>query len=272
MKKIRLFIVLIIILLMIIGIYIGFKNLNKEEEQAPQELSKESLIELANTYLDTYKFTDKKFSVESAEIRNYKNDADNVEVISIYDSDISVEIDKNTNQFLSFSDGISDNLKECNLSEQEIEKRAWELLGKFANVDDYKLRSLDQFDEEIYIAKFAKKYGEYANIGERINFSFAPQTSEIITFHKANIPFANNKIILKEEHAKKIAQKYIGETTATEIEVSLEIVRPDKWTEEGKKYRNETRLAYVCKFNDEDRTEIYVDCTTGGVIGTVKWL
>lgn len=271
MKKVRLFILLLIILIIAVGCYIGFKNSNKKEDP-PQELSKESLVELANTYLDTYKFTDKRFSSESTEIRNYKDDVDNIEVISIYDSNISVEIDKNTNQFLSFMGDISDNLKECNLSEQEIEKRAWELLGKFANVDDYKLRSLDQFDEEIYMAKFAKKYGEYANMGECINFSFAPQTSELIGFHKKYIPFADNKIILKEEHARKIAMKHIGETTATEINVSLEIVRANNGTGEGKKYRNETRLAYICKFNDRDETEVYVDCTTGEILGMSQLL
>lgn len=266
MKKVRLFIVLLIILLIAVGIYIGFKNSNKEE--SPKELSKEDLVELANTYLDTYKFTDKRFSIETTEIRNYKNDIDNIEVISVYNSDISVEIDKNTNQFLSFRNGISDNLKKCNLSEQEIEKRAWELLGKYANVDDYKLNSLDQFDEEIYMAKFAKKYGEYANMGECINFSFAPQTLELIGFHKKYIPFANNKIILKEEHAKKIATQNVGEIEYTEIDVSIEIVSIDR----RKRYKNETRLAYICKFNDKYENEVYVDCTTGVILGMSQLL
>lgn len=267
MKKIRLFILLVIILIIAIWIYIGFKNSNKKEEQ-PQELSKESLVELANTYLDDYKFTDKRFSIENAEIRNYKDSADDVEVISIYDSDISVELEKGTNRLLSFLGDISDNLKKCNLSKQEIEKRAWELLRKFANTDDYKLNSLAQFDEEIYMAKFAKKYGEYANIGECINFSFAPQTSELINFHKKYIPFANNKIILKEEHAKKIATQNVGEIKYTEIDVSLEIVRIDKM----KRYKNETRLAYICKFNDKYENEVYVDCTTGVVLGMSQLL
>lgn len=266
MKKIRLFILLVIIVLIAVGIYIGFKNSNKEEP--PKELSKESLVELANTYLDTYKFTDKRFSIENVEIKNYKYDLDDIEVISIYDSDISVEIEKDTNRLLSFMGDISDDLKKCNLSEKEIEKRAWELLKKFANIDDYKLNSLDQFDEEIYMAKFAKKYGEYANIGECINFSFAPQTSELIGFHRKYIPFANNKIILKEEHAKKIATQNVGEIEYTEIDVSLEIVRIDKM----KRYKNETRLAYVCKFNDKYENEVYVDCTTGVILGMSQLL
>ena len=38
------------------------------------------------------------------------------------------------------------------------------------------------------------------------------------------------------------------------------------------KEAKETRLAYVCEFNNEARTKIYIDCTTGEAIGMSRVL
>ena len=78
-----------------------------------------------------------------------------------------------------------------------------------------------------------------------------------------NVTFKNNNQ----------AEKYLTKSTATDMDVSIEIVIPNYSLktnlEYNQVYKNptETRLAYVYKFNNDSQTMLYIDCSTGEVIG-----
>lgn len=127
------------------------------------------------------------------------------------------------------------------------------------------------------MAKSFKKYGKYINSGEMISFSFLPQENKIAGYTKREIPFANNEIKLTEGEAKQMAQNYLKENLKKneieEMKVTIEIVNPSIDTRKslgvGQVYTvaKQTRLAYVCEFNDSYQTTVKVDCTTGDILG-----
>ena len=241
-------------------------------------LNTASSIQKADTYLTTFKLTDKKIDTTDATVSVYQNNLDSITETVISNKDMIVKLNSKTGELISYISNETE-FEKNTLSEKEIEKKALEILKNIANPNEYELVLLEQFDDEIYRVQFAKKYGERVNVGELISFSFAPQTSEIVTFAQKAVPFANNQVALTEETARQIAQQYLDRSTATEISaVSLDIIQPNSGLEpaltNGQVYvkNNQARLAYIFTFNNSAETQIYIDCTTGEVIGTDKIL
>jgi hypothetical protein len=241
-------------------------------------LNTASSIQKADTYLTTFKLTDKKIDTTDTTVSIYQNNLDSITETVISNKDMIVKLNSKTGELISYISNET-NFEKNTLSEKEIEKKALKILKNIANPEEYELILLEQFDDEIYRVKFSKKYGEHVNPGELISFSFAPQTSEIITFAQKSVPFANNQVILTEENARQIAEQYLDKSKATAISsVSLEIVKPNSGLEQpltnGQLYikSQETRLAYVFTFNNSARTKIFIDSTTGQAIGMDKTL
>lgn len=240
-------------------------SMNKENEIAK--------MKVANNYLETFKLTDKKINITDAKIEVYRNNLDNITETVISNSDMIVTLNNDTGKLISYINNKT-NFEKNTLSKASVQAKAFEILMNIDNSNDYELISLEPFDEEIYRAKFAKKYGKYVNPGELISFSFAPQTSEIVTFAQKSVPFADNEIKLNEEDARKIAEEFLEKLDADDVSLSLKIVVPNSGLEpvleEGKVYKNavQTYLAYICKFNNSYASEIYIDCSTGEIIGT----
>lgn len=229
-------------------------------------------IQLVEKYLNTYHFIDGMIDTSNIKIESYDNNLDSISEIVLSNSDMIAVINSKTDELISYINQKT-NFEKNSLSKAEINEVALGIFENIDNIQNYKIISLTQFDDEIYQAKFCKKYGKYINPGELISFSFAPQTREILTFSKKSIPFANNSIQIDENTSREIARKYFEQSSATDMSLSLEIVVPNYCltnsldTNQVYKKAVETRLAYVYRFNNPSHTEIYIDCTTGEVIG-----
>lgn len=113
---------------------------------------------------------------------------------------------------------------------------------------------------------------EFGNPGEAVALSICPATKELNTLTIRDDKFENNEIKITEEQAKKIASKYLVKSKATGIEkVTIEIIKPNLLFEEekGKMYKEikGMRKAYIVWFNNTDKSRVYVDSTTGEIIG-----
>lgn len=256
----------------------SYVKLNTENNRSLSTVNTANSIQKANSCLTTFKLTNKKIDTSTAKVDIYQNNLDSITETVISDENMIVKLNTETGELLSYINNETE-FEKNTLSEKSIKVEALKILKNIANPNEYELILLEQFDDEIYRVKFAKKYGKYTNVGELISFSFAPQTSEIVTFTKKSVPFANNQVILTEENATEIAKEYLNKSTATEISsVSLEIVKPNSGLEQpltnGQLYikSQETRLAYVFTFNNSAQTKIFIDCTTGQAIGMDKTL
>ena len=286
-------IILFFILFVIICSSIVFANFIAREEKVPEKLdlsgtvsmqgsyvklstkdiNNEQYVKIANASLDDLPLTDKQFDLSNVNVSAYKDNVNSLTVIVLLNDDMKVSLNGETGELISYLKKNSKCPKNT-LSESVIKNKALELFNNFTESNEYELSFLEPFDDELYIAKFFKKYGEFTNPGERITLSFSPETSEIISFSKTSVPFANNEVKITEDKASEIAIQYMDDSSATDMTVSLEIVTPNYGLNKPLmntflyKNSNQTRLAYVFRFNNDAKTEIYIDCTTGTTIGT----
>ncbi len=286
--------ILILILCIIIGLVVSTLVLADAEVKEISKLNSD-VINVNDTYvkLEEQNFNTKNYIQKSNECLNklkiknetfenpiveiYRNNMENREEVVISDSDKKITVDRNTGELISFSYKKAVFFKKNTLSKDDVEKVAIELFNSFDNFENYELYSVQEFDEELYIAKFCKKYGNYMNIGEMISFGFSPEEREIVDFAKKTTPYANNELKLSEEARKKV-MLFLDKDNLENITIELKIVRPNSGLKpvlEGEfvyKENTETRLAYVCILKDNGRTKkIYIDATTRKIIGA-DWM
>lgn len=159
------------------------------------------------------------------------------------------------------------------LNEEQIKEIGLELydsLKDTLNNKEYTYTELENYDDEIWTIRFYKYYNNLINYGEAVKISFSPESKEIVSLVILDTPFANNSIEISQETAFNIAKKYMKKTKATDMTSEIKIVTPNYfWYSNIADYKNiqTSRLAYVFTCNNDANAEIYVDCTTGEVIG-----
>lgn len=187
-------------------------------------------------------------------------------------SDFFIALDANNGNLIYYTEK-SPKLKPCEINKEEIEKMSKEIFEQLDLDSSTKMQltSVSEFTEEIWTAKFDKYYGELVNPGESIRISFSPQNKHIVNMVILNYTYENNEILISKDKAYEIAKEYMKKTSAKDMTVDIKIVQPNYYwyenTNEVYKPYYKLRKAYVFTCNNDAKVEIYVDCTTGEVIG-----
>ena len=234
-KYIIMFVILAFIISLCFTIYSFANNIDKNKSSSI--LTKEKVSNLGNTY----------------------------EKITTNDNFNKDFIMQKVNNYKTLIDSTSSSKKISNYAINENAYTINDMLTK-----DYTYTELEQYDNEIWTIRFNKYYNNLINQGEAVKISFSPESREIVSIVIIDNPFENNSIEISQEDAFKIAKKYMGKTSSTDMKVEIKIIRPNYfWYKDLATYKNiqKSRLAYVFTCNDEANVEIYVDCTTGEVIG-----
>lgn len=262
----------------------GGVKLNNEEvrnsivqvEKSESKLSEEQIIQLAKKYeKNVTKDTTMQIQVRSLEQGNtLKEDKYNDKKIwTVSDNYTETKIDAETGdliQTLSKKQEYTDS----NCTEDEAKVIANEL---YKNLDikneykDYQLNGVIKFDDELWIANFSKKYGDLYNDFESVKITFAPADKQvkIVSIINQGI-YENNSVSISEDEAKDIAKKQINSNSNSKVK--LAIVQPNYFFKDKNNYLTykeveKTRTAYIVSLEDENKTIVYVDATTGEVIG-----
>lgn len=233
-----------------------------------------AVLNKANEYLENINVDSTTFTTQNSTIQKFNNALESKQELVISNEKATIKIDSQTGELLSFVNN-KNNFTVNTLSDTAIQQKAIEIFNNLDNIDkeNYKLLYVEKFDDEIWRAGFGKKYGDLINSAESVKFSFCPQTSEIVTLAVNRIEFDDNKIVISENDARRIAQPYLNKSIATNMDIKVEIVNPNYFYEEasddGSIYANinRTRRAYICTFNNESKSQVFIDCTTGEVIG-----
>lgn len=262
----------------------GGVKLNNEEvrnsivqvEKSESKLSEEQIVQLAEKYeKNVTKDTTMQIQVRSLEQGNtLKEDKYNDKKIwTVSDNYTETKIDAETGdliQTLSKKQEYTDS----NCTEDEAKVIANEL---YKNLDikneykDYQLNGIIKFDDELWIANFSKKYGDLYNDFESVKVTFAPADKQvkIVSIINQGI-YENNSVSISEDEAKDIAKKQINSNSNSKVK--LAIVQPNYFFKDKNNYLTykeveKTRTAYIVSIEDENKTIVYVDATTGEVIG-----
>lgn len=236
--------------------------------------SKEDSIQIANQLLNKYNITVPQAKNRDIEVKQYTNNLKGREETSVSSKDYIVTYNTTTQDFISYINNKA-SFEKVTMGKSDIKAIALEIFNniKSDEFSNYTLTLLEAFDDEIYRAKFTKKYGDLLNNAESISFSFAPQSKEIVTFAVNRCLYADNEIKVTEAEAKEIASNFKSIYNSNTVTIKIEIVIPNHFyseiPEENKLYKDSTvcRKAYVIYANDTIDTRIYVDCTTGEIIG-----
>lgn len=289
-KKIGVISIIIVVISLICGMFVY--ALDKQYESKKQFFTNADkfLIEDAYVENEVVEFTNTNISklvqdnltkykldgnVDNYKIKYQKNNIDSREEMIIETKDNIITLNSETNEFISYV-SKKDMFLKNEFSEEETKNIANGIFSdlNICNVEDYKLVFFEKFDEDIWMVGYAKKYKDLVNIGEQIRFSFAPQTREIVTLAVNNVKYDDNEINISETMARNIAKKLLNKSVATDItNIYIDIVRPNELLDtklrEGEAYAKKQymRKAYICEFNNEAKTKIYVDCETGEILG-----
>ena len=119
-------------------------------------------IQLAENHLETFNLTDRKFNTDETTIAIYNNNLESLTETVISDSNMIVKLNSETGELISYISNQT-TFDTNTLSEDMVEKKALELFKNIENSSEYEMILLTKFDEEIYQAKFCKKYGKYVD-------------------------------------------------------------------------------------------------------------
>lgn len=254
----------------------------KAQSSLQKEFSNNEIYSIADGFLTNQVMNVSKTDINKADISYYTNAIYSKDVVRLSDDNFTLEIDKNNGEIITY-ENKKQNFIKCELDKDEILLKANEIFNNLdiKDKDNYQLIYLEEFDEEIWRVGFAKKYEDnLINNGESVKFSFAPQTKEIVTLAINAKKYDNNSILITQEEALKIAKKAVSDNIKDfKITTKIEIVVPnyryyENDLESGQIYKeiNVMRKAYVCEFADEFKTQVYVDCSTGEIIGGTEIL
>ena len=283
MKKKKVFLTTALLGSVIIGssalVFAAQENVQKSILSGGAKLSNEdarsSIVQIEKSKSNVAKDTTMKVETRSLEQGNVlKEDKYNDKKIwTVSDNYSETKIDAETGelvQVLSKKQEYTDS----NCTEEEAKEIADELYGKLDIKEEYKeyqLNGIVKFDEELWIANFSKKYGDLYNDFESVKVTFAPADKEvkIVSVIKQGI-YENNTVSISEEDARNIAKNQIDSNSNSNVK--LTIVQPNYFFKDNENYLTykeveKTRTAYVVSFEDENKTIVYVDATTGEVIG-----
>lgn len=300
MKSKKIFISCVILTLIIVlsAIVYASSNIQKSQKILPEEkianignsyekitnidkFDKNLLIKKVNEYnaLINNKVTKNALNIKEEKTNFYNNEIDSrietvintgdeVYCLNAISGDLIYYI-KNSTASASFVASVK-------LTEEEIKEIGFELFDtiKGEKYKDYVFTSLEQYDEELWTIRFHKCYDGLVNSGEAVKISFSPIRKQIENLVILDYPYTNNEIEISEEEALKTAKEYMKKyTSATDMKMEIMIVKPNYfWYKNLGEYKsvNFRRKAYVFTCNNDANTQIYVDCTTGEVIGGNK--
>ena len=201
----------------------------------------------------------------------------------------------------------SEEIEKLTSSKEEIIEVAKNKLKEYGFGEEYKLSYIscnNQDNQEkayFWYLWFSKEYDGLSNPAETINITIIPKVNLVTRLNIIDEPFDNNEVVISKEEAINIAkekEKIINtenyKVEACEAELAIRRINPEVYLKENNLSRgNETvtledgtkfsynvykmngraRRAYVVEFSyGEEREfnrkrEIYVDATTGEVIG-----
>ena len=251
--------------------------------------AKNNIMQIANYYLDKFESEERNMkNIEDMKLEYFHNGLMSRDEVILDNADYSLTLNADTGDLINYSKHMT-SFPKCELEREQIAEIANELFEKteLCNTNDYKMIYLEEYDEGIWWVGYAKKYDDLVNIGEIVKFHFVPATKEIWVLGINNLKYDNNEVLISPETAQEIVNNSLVKSTSEclrqnankNMEICLDIVNPNDFLLEEKlsndkmySFAQYMRKAYVCQLNDEANTRIYIDCTTGEIIGgTITW-
>ena len=214
----------------------------------------------------------------NTKVKRIQNNKEDIEETIVVTDKYRVTFNSKTKKFINYLNRRRDLKNSQEFTEEQVIEKGKEILNEIQakrfvkDFEKYNVIRASKFNENLWNLRFIKKYEDgLANYGEAIAITICPKTKYLAIITVRDTKVTNTEVKITEEQAKEIASKYLKSSVATGIEsIEKEIVSPNLLFKEkvDKVYKNinEMRRAYIVTFNNEAKTQIYVDVTTGEVL------
>lgn len=297
-KRIAIMILILITILTIGGITV--MSVNPEEKTVMGKMLKydkqeeiknaktitnlSEIKEKVNDYLDVNHKTDDNISstlTKQSDLDTISSEQEELKIVEVRDNETSetfyritgkgamLEVMKDSLEIKTYINATPPNFKEGTVYEKKkIESVANELLLKnnlIANKEKYEI---DYVKEKTDF--FPTVWFKNVEDNKLLFITFDPESKEIANLGTKNILTSDaNQIQIDEETAKNIARNALKEDSNI-MSIEVKEVLPNTMFLDNRYYYsqvNSKRNAYVITFDNNAKIQIYVDATTGEVIG-----
>lgn len=184
----------------------------------------------------------------------------------INDNETKIKINSENGNLMSIMNK-KESFSKSTSSKNEVEKIANDLYKDLEMNEDYSLYFIEQFDDELWTAYFAKKIDGIYNDYQSVRMTFAPADKEIIFLVVKDEIVENNKVLISKEEAEQIAKESVNCNIISNS--CLQFIRPnDFFTNKNytqHKKSNTIKKAWIILL--DNKYLVYVDCSTGNIIG-----
>lgn len=297
MKKGKLILIMVITIIVLAFSTIAVRAIMKNETTM-SKLTKVSENTLEEVYEIDYNINSKEFDKISDDAikfltnlnKNYKLSSDKFQIEFVKDNilneeyyvvksnetllhilkDGTITTYLNTSPILTYRDYIN-NIKYNEKAKLDLEEKAKKIFSEtnlVNNNQNYYFNRIVEKEEYFPTAWFKNEIDN-----RELFFTFNPENLEILNMgNKKIILSQNNEVKVSEETAKKIAIEQLSRSDIDIENIELSEVIPNEFfmpieNEVFYTMFNYKRNAFVVTFNDEYSTQVYVDATTGEVIG-----
>ncbi len=245
---------------------------NKETVKNIQEQTDMAKIEeTAKNYLQSNKLVESEN--EEYEVQLINDNVSNEQYYRIQGNGARIEILKENGEVKSYIKASPSNYVQGTIYDIEtVENVAKEIFEEGQLVKNKANCNFIEITENLNY--FPTAWFEDKTNNRMLFVTFNPDNKEIVNMGSKSIILSeNNEVKIDENTAKSIAMKKMSKTLDDIISVELKDVEPNAAfieIEDGKYYFSESktkRKAYVVKFNTTSKIEVYVDATTGEIIG-----
>ena len=284
-NKMRLSFAIFVLLLVVIGlisIINHSRELNNEDyilkdfsKFAPplntKIISKDEIASTISSSLNTLNGTTFDEKEHTEELENITETTE----FELSTSEYKLKLNLVTGEILSFNDLKNTRYKKTKKTKEQVQEISDEIIAKLNLPTQYTCVYIYPFDDELWGVTYQAQYGEHINATQQIKMYFSPEENKVSIFSA----IGNTKLILGDnkqekslQETKKTAENLAKKNKTEVFRETIKIVEANYFWVDNSKTDNTNiyRLAYVFTCNNAEYTKIFIDATTGEVIGGEK--
>ena len=245
-----------------------------QEEQKVTEEDKEILIteeEAKNKAIEFLNKIQKEDTITNAEYIKYPAVNKIYWKISFNEGYV-IEVNAKNAKIVSYFDSTVNDIEiKATANKKEATQVSEKIYNLISQDKDYVLKDAD----------YCKKYDDIFNDYQCIRLTFVPETEQIKIINIFDEEFENNPIVITKEEAEQIVKEKLSNETISSIDTKLKIEKMNEYVymqdnklKENQAYKMDVTVRKVWsvefilkKNNFEQSSKVYVDVTTGEIIG-----
>lgn len=185
-------------------------------------------------------------------------------IYQISNEKYTINLDESNNLLGIYSKDITPVLARTAVDKETAKNIILNIYNELNLPSDYELVYLEQFDNEIWEADFAKKYNDVYNKFESVKTFFVPANSEIVSLTVFNEGHDLDQVTVSQEEAIQTATNTLDINSQDIISASLSMEKANNYYNKSSK---DTSIHTSWVLETSDNSFVFVDASDNTIIG-----